>query len=253
MNSDFTLQKYSQLCRSILESEYTVYTVAEYIDHQNEADLCIVLKHDVDRKPKNAIKMASLEKKYNIRSTYYFRMTRGSFNAEIIKKLTEMGHEIGYHYETLAKVKGDPYKAFQLFCHELEQFKKLYDVKTSCMHGLPYSKYDNQEMWEYVEFNKTGLIGDALLSVDYSQILYVSDTGRTWHPLKHKIRDKVNGLIDPGVRSTDQLIKTILKKKYNRLLINAHPERWSRNRSEFLFQWFIDKIINFIKLFLTII
>jgi hypothetical protein len=44
-----------------------------------------------------------LEKRLGVRGSYYFRVVKQSFDAGIIREIAAMGHEIGYHYENLAK------------------------------------------------------------------------------------------------------------------------------------------------------
>jgi hypothetical protein len=58
-----------------------------------------LLRHDVDRLPKNALKVAQLENRLGIQSVYFFRMVSHVFKPEIIKQIASLGHEIGYHYE----------------------------------------------------------------------------------------------------------------------------------------------------------
>ncbi len=36
----------------------------------------VILRHDVDRKPENALKMAEIEREFDIPATYYFRSTK---------------------------------------------------------------------------------------------------------------------------------------------------------------------------------
>ena len=59
----------------------------------------VILRHDVDRRPLNALTTAKLENELGIRGTYYFRIVPESFDETIIKQIAELGHEIGYHYE----------------------------------------------------------------------------------------------------------------------------------------------------------
>lgn len=63
----------------------------------------VLLRHDVDARPDNALRMARLEHSLGIRGTYYFRMPH-TFDPPIIKEIAALGHEIGYHYETLATI-----------------------------------------------------------------------------------------------------------------------------------------------------
>ena len=58
--------------------------------------------------------MAELEHELGIQSTYYFRFPY-TFKPEIIGKINDWGHEIGYHYDVLSKAKGDYEKAIKVF------------------------------------------------------------------------------------------------------------------------------------------
>ena len=64
----------------------------------------VILRHDVDRLPGNALKMAGLEHGMDIAATYYFRAVPVSWDEGIIREIAGMGHEVGYHYENLESV-----------------------------------------------------------------------------------------------------------------------------------------------------
>ena len=86
---DFTLKKYKDLCLGLLDSGYTPLTVYSYLKEQkNNNNKLAVLRHDIDRKPKNALRMAELEHELGIQSTYYFRVPY-TFKPEIIRKINE--------------------------------------------------------------------------------------------------------------------------------------------------------------------
>ncbi|NOR76977.1 MAG: hypothetical protein GQ523_00765 [Methanophagales archaeon] len=72
---DFTLEKYEELCLALLDGGYTPLTVYSYLTGKNNNNKkLIVLRHDVDRRPGNALRMAELEHELGIQSTYYFRL-----------------------------------------------------------------------------------------------------------------------------------------------------------------------------------
>ena len=70
---DFRLKKYKELCLALLDSEYTPLTVYSYLEGHTK-DKLVVLRHDINRKPGNALRMAELEHELGIQSTYYFRV-----------------------------------------------------------------------------------------------------------------------------------------------------------------------------------
>ncbi len=247
MTLDFTLAKYKELCNII--SRYRFITVEEYLK-SHPVDGFIILRHDVDRKPKNALKMAELEYNLGISATYYFRYSSGVFDKDIIRSISVMGHEIGYHYETLCKTNGDQFEAINVFKKELEEFRKICYVNTISMHGRPLSRYVSSSIWENVKFEDFNLLGDGSLSI--SDIDYYTDAGRSWDN-KNNLRDYIKTDINSiKIRNTNDLIKVISTKSFSKLYLNIHPERWATNYSEFVISWCLDNLFNSGKLAIRI-
>jgi hypothetical protein len=73
MNLDFTLQKFNELCSTVAQ-HYPTLTLSEYFQGNDLPPRFAMMRHDIDRKPGNAI-----------------------FTARI---------EAGYHYEVRRKAKG---------------------------------------------------------------------------------------------------------------------------------------------------
>jgi len=99
---DFTLSAYKQLISTLQSQGYFFQPFEEYI--QNSSEKVVVLRHDVDRLPSNALVIAKIEKGIGIRASYYFRIVKESYDENVIRQIAEMGHEIGYHYENLAEI-----------------------------------------------------------------------------------------------------------------------------------------------------
>jgi hypothetical protein len=125
---DFSSCKFLRLCEAI-SNTYPTVTMAEYLDNQNP-DNFILMRHDVDRIPERALVTARIEHGLGIRSTYYFRTIKSVFKPNIIRQIKDMGHEIGYHYETLSEANGDLEKAIELFGSHLNDFRKICEIKT---------------------------------------------------------------------------------------------------------------------------
>ena len=70
---DFTRKKYDLLCSQISSSSKTNLTFGEYFARGSSVDNFVILRHDVDASPRNALSLALIEKKYGLKSTYYFR------------------------------------------------------------------------------------------------------------------------------------------------------------------------------------
>ena len=243
---DYTLSKYESLLAAIQLHNIPVYGIKEWI--KNPQANGIILRHDVDRWPVNALKMAKLEYKYNISSTYYFRRAKSTFKPSIIKKIADLSHEVGYHYEDLSLAKGDYKKAIQLFNKHLKVIRQIVPVKTIAMHGRPLSRFNNLDLWKHYDFKNSDLIGETFLSIDYSDIYYFTDTGRNWYENKNNLRDFTESKIpQQNIKNTDNLIQFIKNNSKNKIAIATHPERWNNNKLEWIIYYIIDFIVIVIK------
>ena len=99
---DFTFSTYRQLLAALKSGGYSFQTFADFI--RNPKDKVVVMRHDVDRLPENALKMARIEHGMGIAASYYFRAVPVSWDEGIIREIAGMGHEVGYHYENLESV-----------------------------------------------------------------------------------------------------------------------------------------------------
>ena len=237
---DFTLEKYRYLIRTIQDADYTTLTVRDYLRGQGAGQKSVILRHDVDRRPENALKMAELEHTLDTASTYYFRYP-ATFDTDLITYIWDLGHEIGYHYEVLAKAKGNYKEALTLFEEELRVFREICDIHTICMHGSPLSRYDNRDLWKRYNFRDYGIEGEAYLSMTEAGLRYLTDTGRSWNG-KHIVRDVMPGVETISVETTDDLALWIGSAKAEALYLTVHPERWAVNDMD----WFIKSTLDFI-------
>jgi hypothetical protein len=245
---DFMLGKYRALCQTLLGKDYSIVPVLDWLK-RNDAGMetdhpVAVMRHDVDRKPGNALGMAELEHAMGIRSTYYFRYP-STFQPEIIRQIQGLGHEIGYHYEVLTKAKGDPKRAIHLFEQELHAMREVSTIRTICMHGSPMSRYDNRDLWNHYDFQDFGVDGEAYLSLQDAGLRYFTDTGRNWCG-KHSVRDVMPGAGPalPYVETTDDLIDWIGSSGEGGLYLTVHPERWALDEREWASGYVKDLVVN---------
>ena len=98
---DFTLKLYKILLKNFQSYQYKYIRLCDMVPYTgyNIFRKYVILRHDVDLLPHNALAMAQLEHDLGIRGTYYFRIVPESFDFGVIEKIAELGHEIGYHYE----------------------------------------------------------------------------------------------------------------------------------------------------------
>lgn len=256
---DFTMESYKQLLITLKDKGFQFIPFKDYANHAFSK--YVILRHDVDAKKLNSLETAKIENQLGIASTYYFRVVPQSFDSQVIQQIASLGHEIGYHYETMDTSRGDIEKAYAEFCSNLEKFRLLYPVKTICMHGSPLSKFDNRDLWKKYDYHSIGIIGEPYFDLDFNTLLYLTDTGRRWDGEKVSVRDKVmnTGIKDHEqalssfhqFRNTKNIILALKKGTFpDKVMITVHPQRWNNNYFDWLKEALLQNIKNPIKWFL---
>ena len=239
---DFTLQKYSQLLVALKAS-----------------GVSFRLRHDVDLLPQNSLRTAEIESGLGLSAIYYFRMVPESYDEDIIKAIVSLGHEIGYHYESLTTCNGDMDAAYDDFCGNLAKLRRLAPITSICMHGSPRSKWDSRDLWTKYDYRALGIEYEPYFDTDFETTLYLTDTGRRWDGYHVSVRDKIpvfqekwelQGLV---FHSTDDIISQLenvnsaLRKSQYSLLITTHPQRWNPFGTSYIKEYCMQTIKNLVK------
>jgi len=245
--SDWTLAMHSALCEAALETSRPILTVEQFLD--SRAGQATVFRHDVDRFPANALQLARLEHRLGLQSTYYVRVSRSAPSRRFLEDLAAQGHEIGYHYEVLAKTSGDIGRALELFGEELEALRTVVPVRTAACHGSPLSRWDSLTLWSHAAPTDFDLAGEAYIDIDYSAVAYYTDTGRTWAQSAANLRDQVGAVPSfyRPVSSSRELMRVITDERVPALCIQTHPERWSATGPQYLRSLLLDLATNALK------
>ena len=215
---DFTLSKYSRLLEALKAYGFQALT----------------LRHDVDLRPQNSLRTARMEAGKGMLGIYYFRAVTESWDEGIILEIASLGHEIGYHYESLTTCGGDVDKAYGDFCRNLDALRKLVPVRSICMHGSPRSPWDSKDIWKKYDYHELGIDSEPYLDTDFSKTFYITDTGRRWDGHKVSVRDKIPGYQDIWTEqgltyhSTDDILKALAVGTFPRnAMFTVHPQRWN--------------------------
>jgi hypothetical protein len=262
--TDFTLYQYRRLLESLLQQGYVFLTFEQYCEQKSSphsliassphSPKYILLRHDVDLKAANSLATAQIEHELGISASYYFRVVPQSNQPDIIRAIAALGHEIGYHYEDMALMQGDTEKAYTHFQQQLTYFRQFYPVRTICMHGAPTSQWDGKELWKHYNYRDLGIIGEPYFDVDFSQMFYLTDTGRCWDGYKVSVRDKIpvyqdqwnaQGLV---YHSTLDIISAAEQGSLPpRIMITTHPQRWTDRPLAWLKELLVQNAKNIIK------
>lgn len=237
---DFTVKKYTELLKTLIKQDYSFLTFKEFLEHP--VSKCIVLRHDVDLLPENSLRFAEIEHELGLKSTFFFQMEPTIYKIDIVKRISELGHEIGYHYKDIETISSSNYwhwnngldyelildLGYESFLKNLAKIREDVTVKTICMHGSPRCKLDNKIIWQKYDYRKLDLIGEPYYAINWNDVAYLTDSGRRWNGEKFIVRDKVNSKFKFDFYSTDDIIKNI-DKLPDRIMITTHPQRWSDN------------------------
>jgi hypothetical protein len=183
----------------------------------------LIIRRDVDTRAYRVLKkMLSIEQKYNVKCSYYFR--KRTLNIGLAREIARAGNEVSYHYEELAqyayfhhiKTSEEVYASMQeirtLFERNLYEFRKLtgLECKSVASHGDFINRklnIFNTEILKDEKFReKCGIYREAY---DKEQMSFVT----------FRIADQGN----PGF--TDQAISAIQRGEPVIYLL-SHPAQW---------------------------
>lgn len=196
----YRMKKYEELLAELSQDKYDIRPFKDYFSgKKNDPNkITVYIRHDVDISLQRQHKMAELEKKYGIQSTYLFRLHAERYEFEqakpIIQDLVKDGFEIGFHYESLSQTKGDSESAIKLFAEELKQIREITPIHIVAAHG---DKYKNRTIWPSIPKEKLKVWSCYDLKRDH----YISDAGgydmfkRFGHHLFQKLTKTAKGEI----------------------------------------------------------
>ena len=216
------LSTYRQLISDFQSAGYALHPIRRYFEVSGEQSV-VYLRHDVDRLPRRAVAMAEAEAELGVHSTYYFRCDkRMRFPEAAMRRIADLGHETGFHYESLSRCKGDNEAALALFERELRACRAVVDVVTVAPHGAPLSAASNMDFSAGIGPARFALLGDAT-GIDFTDILYVTDTGGTFGS-PHNLRDRTQGPMLTAPVHPSRLAEHLTG--HPRIVLSCHPERW---------------------------
>jgi len=101
--SDFTIDNYKKLINIAKKNNFTF---SAFNDDFTKIEKPLLWRHDVEFSPFIALKMAKIENKLGVKTTYFFQLHSEFYNAlekeisVIINKIRLLGHDIGIHFDS---------------------------------------------------------------------------------------------------------------------------------------------------------
>jgi hypothetical protein len=96
--------EYERVLRSAQENGYRIVSLEDWVSdgQPSEGAPTLILRHDVDQHPRSALRMAAIETKLGLPSSWYFRWRTA--HPAVVHSLKRDGFQVGLHYETMTRI-----------------------------------------------------------------------------------------------------------------------------------------------------
>lgn len=233
-------KEYEKIIKNYKEEGYNFITISEYKKLKNKGKY-IIIRHDIDSDIPIAKEMFNIERKYEVKTTYYFR--KSTFDIAFMKEINKYGSEVGYHYEEIATyIKKNKIKSKDQVLNHLDKIKKMlennikdfqekvdFPIKSIAAHG------------DYINA-KFKIINTTLFDQDMQNNF--PDIIEAYDP---KIEKNLDARISDCVYPEFWKPKTpeeILKNKNEKVLMLIHTRWWNKaplRRTKLLLQRIIEE------------
>lgn len=203
MACNFTLKHYEEICNIITESQYKL---CFFNDDFDDLENLLILRHDIDQSLDQSIKIAKIENKYNVKSTFFIWLRSPFYNifekkySDIIYEIISLGHQIGLHFDESSYKIENEIDLNSYVDKEVNIIKSFFnlDIYAVSMHKPSKWILDNDiQLKNYI---------NVYSKIYFKEFKYISDSRRQWK----------EGCI----------CKKINTNKYNKLHILIHPFWW---------------------------
>lgn len=194
---DFTYNSYINLIKLLSNNNYHIISYKD----SNQHDKCVILRHDIDYDISKAVQFAEIEERIGVSSTYFVLVTSDFYNifskrnAEMLKRINELGHNIGLHFDEV-RYPGATLRELKLL---ITNEAKILESVIGCKINTVSMHRPSKEVLES-DMQIPNLI-NSYGKKYFNEFKYLSDSRRRW-------REPVEEIITSG--------------EYNRLHILTH-------------------------------
>lgn len=184
----FTYDSYSSLLCLLKRNDYTFSTYRDWIDNGKS----VIMRHDIDNDIKKALKLAEIEKKNGVKSTYFVLLTSDFYNAfssssaDLIKAIMCCGHDVGLHFDEMRYPDlKTPVDIAKKIIEEAGTLSLITERKVDVV-----SMHRPSKMMLESDLHIPGII-NTYGTVFFNQFKYLSDSRRCW-------REPVEEIVSSG-------------------------------------------------------
>jgi hypothetical protein len=237
------LQQYDELLRCAADAGYCQTSVRDFFRSIEDAGFVhrkfVVHRHDIDSDIRTARKIFDIEKKYGVKSTFYFRLSTLDF--KLMQEIDEYGSEASYHYEEIATfAKSNNIRSSSEVIGRLQEIRNDFVKNFEFIQGKFGGKL--------VTVASHGDFANRQLAVSNTEILNDSDLRRhcgiECESYDRALLDKFDIYISdrpyPGDFHPTSPFNAIGTQK--KICVLTHPVQWETN-------WIETTKINFLRLY----
>jgi hypothetical protein len=231
---DFTFAAFEEFCQRI--THMPVFTVAKYLTRAKPPPTpYLILRFDVDYREEHALYLARIAEQHHLTGSFYFRHHNGGFALDVMQAVTDLGHEVGYHFETLDSCQGDFNCAAARFLEHIELLRAAgLTIRTAAAHGGPPTASTYQRNYDLLLHQpdllaQGGLVGETTYSIDFSKVAYISDA--SWHWRRYEY-------FQQGVTGRPTTLYATMRDLPRRdagFYINFHCQQWFAHPAQMLY------------------
>lgn len=247
----FAYKYWENFCKELHEQNiHSITAETVLVDNRKEF---LVLKHDVEDKPRKALDLAKIEAKYGHKGTYYVQgFLLNEENLPVLREIQNLGHEVSYHHDVMDANGGDIKKALETFKQNKENFEEYgFRVKTVCQHGNPIANrvgYTSNR-----DFFRSKEICDVFPEITEIMVnfkektgvlhTYISDAGYGFRIIFDPENNDVvkSDEKDIKLKKLDGVLDVI--KKESATIVSTHPHRWCESTKEAYFKYVRFKVL----------
>ena len=186
VNSNFSYTHYEETLLELKKKHSFCF-----FDNVKEND--VILRHDIDISLDSAVRMAELENKLNIKSTYFILLHSSFYNpfsirsTNLIKKIINLGHQIGLHYDSKF-IEGNQLEPKSTILAELELLKKYFKINTKIISAHNPTTNPNLKLVLENEI----IDADSIIFKENRK--YLSDSVQNWRESSFSEHTQLNNL-----------------------------------------------------------
>ena len=223
---EFTYAAYRDLIHLLKEKRYSFCNYHNYTDF----DKCVILRHDVDNSVKKALDLAQVEKEEGVKSTYYVLLNTDFYNpaskkmGDMIRRIFEMGHDIGLHFDEVAYQGKNPGALAEFIQKEAKILSEVCEVPIRS-----FSMHRPNRLTIEKNLQVPGLI-NSYGQEFFHEFKYLSDSRRHW-------REPVLDIIENGAYDKLHILthafwygeqEETIKEAIGRFVRSANTERYEQ-------------------------